>query len=553
MKITNLKVSSRLRLAFGVILLLLIGVAMLSWSSLATMKGRIDVVANENNVETILANKINLDLNLVARSVDNYILYNDMNTRKDILQRIATARKEMDASYSQLEAIIARENSSKAEHLFAEMTARRNEVRPLYNEALALIDAGKNDEATEFLRKTLQGPQDKWFAASQGMVDLQDAENKDLVDQTNTDYAVTLRSLAIAVVFAIATGGVLAWIITNGLLKQLGGEPGYAAEIAGKIAEGDLAVMIDMQPNDRSSLLFAIKIMHDNLAKIVGEVRSGTDAIAAESREIASGTLDLSARTEDQASSLEETASSMEELTSTVKQNAENARQANLLAVSASDVASKGGAVVAQVVGTMGSINASARKIVDIIGVINDIAFQTNILALNAAVEAARAGEQGRGFAVVAAEVRNLAQRSATAAAEIKTLIGDSVERVQAGTELVDQAGVAMQEIVESVKKVTDIMGEITVASREQTSGIEQINAAIAQMDHVTQQNSALVEETAAASEALQDQAAGLAQVVSVFRIGLKHADLSGRAPLIETRLHRNHHRLGAPRATPAQ
>lgn len=520
MKITNLKVSSRLALAFGAILFLLIGVAVLSWSSLAEMKTRIDVLANDNNVETILANRINLDLNLVARSVANYILYNDTNTRKDILKRIASARKDMDDSYKQLESIIEREHSPRAEQLFAEMKARRDEVRPHYNEALALIDAGKNDEAAGFLRQTLQPPQDKWFAASQGLVDLQDEENKDLVKQTNTDYASTLQSLGVAVLFAIAAGGTLAVIITRGLLKQLGGEPGYAAQIAGKIAQGDLAVVIDMRAGDNSSLLFAIKTMHDNLAKIVDEVRSGTDAIAAESRQIATGTLDLSARTEDQASSLEETASSMEELTGTVKQNAESARQANVLALTASDVASKGGAVVSQVVDTMGSINESARKIVDIIGVINDIAFQTNILALNAAVEAARAGEQGRGFAVVAAEVRNLAQRSATAAAEIKTLIGDSVEQVQVGSQLVDQAGLAMQEIVASVRKVTDIMGEITVASREQTTGIEQINAAIAQMDNVTQKNSALVEETAAASEALQDQAASLAQVVGVFKIG---------------------------------
>jgi methyl-accepting chemotaxis protein len=257
--------------------------------------------------------------------------------------------------------------------------------------------------------------------------------------------------------------------------------------------------------------------------KIVVQVRTGTDTIASASNQIATGNLDLSSRTEQQAASLEETASSMEELTSTVRQNADNARQADKLAQSASDVAGKGGAVVSEVVDTMGSINESSRKIVDIISVIDGIAFQTNILALNAAVEAARAGEQGRGFAVVASEVRSLAQRSAGAAKEIKTLIGDSVEKVDAGSKLVEQAGATMAEIVESIRRVTDIMGEITAATGEQAAGIEQINQAITQMDDVTQQNAALVEEAAAAAKALQDQAGGLSQLVSVFKVGAQY------------------------------
>jgi len=476
-------------------------------------------MCGEIGAYTLLANKINLDLNSVARSVGTYVLYTNTEIRQDALKRIVDARTDMDGAYRRLEAIIDNENSAKAEQLFTEMKRRRDEVRPLYNEAIAKINAGKTEQAIEFLQQSIRGPQDKWFAAAQGMVDLQESENQELLKQTNKEYGFTVRLLTVTVLLAVAAGCALAWIITRGLLQQLGGEPGYAAEIAGKIAKGDLAMTIIMAENDQSSLLFAIKIMHDSLAKIVGEVRAGTDTIAAESQQIADGTLDLSSRTEAQASSLEETASSMEELTSTVKQNADNALQANLLAVSASGIADKGGTVVSQVIQTMGSINASSKKIVDIIGVINDIAFQTNILALNAAVEAARAGEQGRGFAVVATEVRNLAQRSASAAKEIKSLIGDSVEKVRVGIQLVDQAGLSMQEIVESIKKVTDIMGGITVASQEQTSGIEQINIAITQMDQVTQQNSALVEETAAASESLQDQAASLAQVVSLFKI----------------------------------
>ncbi|NHZ90918.1 hypothetical protein F2P45_18095 [Massilia sp. CCM 8733] len=335
------------------------------------------------------------------------------------------------------------------------------------------------------------------------------------------DSAIHARLLRFSL-GALALAGVLLGIgllIGRGLLRQLGGEPAYAAGIARSIAEGDLSINIDLKHNDTSSLLHGIRTMRDDLAKIVMQVRMGTDTIATASSQIASGNLDLSSRTEQQASSLEETAASMEELTGTVKQNSDNARQANQLAATASDVAMQGGAVVAQVVDTMASINDSSRKIVDIISVIDGIAFQTNILALNAAVEAARAGEQGRGFAVVASEVRNLAQRSAAAAKEIKALIGDSVEKVSVGNKLVADAGGTMDNVVASVRRVTDIMAEISAASHEQSAGIAQVNQAIAQMDAATQQNAALVEEAAAAAESMQDQAARLSQVVGVFRL----------------------------------
>ncbi|MDP3672593.1 MAG: methyl-accepting chemotaxis protein [Telluria sp.] len=336
-------------------------------------------------------------------------------------------------------------------------------------------------------------------------------------DSASAAFDKTLVALIAIVMAASAVSCAIALWISRMIAVPLRG----AIVTAGRIAAGDLTstITVPRSKDETGQLMQALKEMNGGLVNVVEQVRLGTDIIASASSQIASGNLDLSSRTEQQASSLEETASAMEQLTSTVKQNGDNARQANQLAVSASDVAVKGGAVVAQVVATMGSINESAKKIVDIIGVIDGIAFQTNILALNAAVEAARAGEQGRGFAVVASEVRNLAQRSASAAREIKSLIGDSVEKVDAGSALVNQAGITMDEIVASVRRVTDIMGEIAAASGEQEAGIGQIHQAISEMDDVTQQNAALVEEAAAAATALKDQTANLVQVVSVFKL----------------------------------
>ena len=323
-----------------------------------------------------------------------------------------------------------------------------------------------------------------------------------------------------AIVLGLLVCAVVLFAISIVFMRATNRPLAEAIRVARAVAQGNLDNQIDVHSTDEfGQLMQAMKDMNASLVNIVSQVRTGTDTIATASSQIASGNLDLSSRTEEQASSLEETASSMEELTSTVKQNAENARQANQLVVSTADVAVKGGQVVGQVVDTMASIKQSSRKIADIIGVIDGIAFQTNILALNAAVEAARAGEQGRGFAVVASEVRNLAQRSAGAAKEIKTLIEDSVGKVDAGSELVDEAGKTMGEIVSSVKRVTDIMSEIAAASAEQSAGIEQVNQTVTQMDDATQQNTALVEEAAAAAESLQEQAGKLAEAVSVFKL----------------------------------
>jgi methyl-accepting chemotaxis protein len=380
---------------------------------------------------------------------------------------------------------------------------------------LALEQIVKADELTfasaDYFKQFTQAIDAQLALNEAALVELESMLHARMSALTTTMFML-LGGIALLSIAMAAVGFKIIHSVTEPLKKAVG--------IAGRIAAGDLTAQIDVESKDETGqLLQALKDMNASLTRIVGDVRQGTDAIATASGQIAAGNMDLSSRTEQQASSLEQTAASIEELSSTVAQNAEHARQANKLAVSASEVALKGGAVVAQVVQTMGSINDSSHKIVDIIGVINGIAFQTNILALNAAVEAARAGEQGRGFAVVATEVRQLAQRSAAAAQEIKTLIGTSVEKVDLGARLVDEAGATMKEIVASVKRVTDIMGEITTASQEQTSGIGQINQAVTKMEDVTRQNAALVEEAASAAESLHEQADHLAHAVSVFKL----------------------------------
>ena len=383
-------------------------------------------------------------------------------------------------------------------------------------DAARALEAGDWDLAQSILIKQINPT---YLKGQKAYKELQDGMSARNIQQSEELHA-ELRQLNILSIGAIVFAILLAAAATVYLVRAITGPLGAAVGLARRVADGDLSARIEVDSrNEFGQLLGALRDMTASLSGIVGEVRSGSDVIATASSQIAAGNMDLSSRTEQQASAIEETAASVEELTTTVRQNADNARQANNLAATASDVATRGGAVVAEVVDTMGAINESARKIVDIIAVIDGIAFQTNILALNAAVEAARAGEQGRGFAVVASEVRNLAQRSASAAKEIKALITDSVDKVDSGSRLVGQAGATMEDIVQSVRRVADIMAEITAATSEQSAGIEQIHQAISQMDQVTQQNAALVEEAASAAQSLQESAAGLAERVSVFRV----------------------------------
>ena len=385
------------------------------------------------------------------------------------------------------------------------------------NRTMGLANAGNYDDAIDNLAGDAATKFDTVHATIVELLELQREVAANVYAEAVDNFDNILMTTAITITLGVILAVILGYFLLRGIVTPLH----EAIAIANSVAAGDLSTRIELRGtvNGFDRLINALKAMNDNLADLVGKVRADADQIETAASEIAAGNSDLSQRTEEQASSLEETASSMEELTSTVKQNADNARQANQLATGASEVAVKGGAVVGQVVQTMSSINESSKKIVDIISVIDGIAFQTNILALNAAVEAARAGEQGRGFAVVATEVRTLAQRSAAAAKEIKELIGDSVSKVEDGTRLVDEAGATMNEIVNAVKRVTDIMSEISAASQEQSSGIEQVNQAVAQMDEVTQQNAALVEEAAAAAESMQEQAQALTQAVMVFKL----------------------------------
>ena len=522
----KMKVGTSLGLGFVLVLVLLIAVTLVGISRMSQIQDRLQRVVNVNNVETRLVIDMRALVNDRTVTLRNLSLLTDVGDMQPEIDRINEQTQKYSEAETKLSAMFENQPgiSDAEKALLAKIKDQEATALPLISKATQLFLANKPEDATKVMVKEVRPVQKAWLDALNELGTMEDDLSAKAATGAQDAFSVARTSMLTLGGLALLAGICAAYVITRSLQKQLGGEPGYASKIASQIAAGDLAGTIRIDPSDKTSLLVAMKAMRDSLVNIVGQVRIGTETIAVASGRIAEGNLDLSARTVQQASSLEKTASSMEQLTATVKQNADNALQANHLAASASEVARKGGAVVSQVVDTMGSINASARKIVDIIGVIDAIAFQTNILALNAAVEAARAGEQGRGFAVVATEVRNLAHRSAAAAKEIKVLIDDSVARVETGSKLVEQAGSTMEDVVDSVRRVTDIMSEITAASQDQSAGIAQINQAIIEMDNVTQQNTALVEQAAMAAQSLQDQAAEVANVVSIFKMDEIHA-----------------------------
>jgi methyl-accepting chemotaxis protein len=513
MKISNLKIGIRLGLGFGLVLVLMIALALIGISRMAKIEQSLDGIVNENNVMTKSAFEMRQSVLSIGLATRNLALMTDEKQKERESDRIFDDRDEYASYVENLERLMT---SEKGKEVLAKIAAAKGATDPLTDKVIDLLNEDKQEEAVKVLVNEVWPNQRKWLGAMDELVRMLDKMADTAVEEARASYKSALILTWALGGAALVIGLGAAWLVTRSITRPLN----EAVGVARRVAQGDLTGDVQVKSKDEAGqLMQALKEMNDSLVNIVAQVRSGTETMTTASIEIASGNLDLSSRTEQQASSLQETASSMEELTSTVKANADNAKQANVLAQSASEVAVKGGDVVEQVVDTMHSINESAKKISDIISVIDGIAFQTNILALNAAVEAARAGEQGRGFAVVAAEVRNLAQRSAGAAKEIKVLIEDSVHKVGVGSKLVDQAGATMHEVVASVKRVTDIMDEISSASNEQTAGIEQINQAITQMDEVTQQNAALVEQSAAAAEAMQEQAANLAQVVNVFKL----------------------------------
>jgi methyl-accepting chemotaxis protein len=509
----KLKIGIRLGLGFGAVLLMLALVIGLGISRLSELYEGTDQIVNQHYPKVLLAQRVQDDFDHTARALRNIMLSSGPGLIARELASIVEARKDISATLGKLDPLI---QSAAGRQSFKAIQDARAAYVVLLEQFLQLQAEGKKDEALAILLGSLDKAQSAYTDSLVALITHQSEQMEAGRQRAEDTYYSGRILLGAAGLIALILGALLARVISRSITQPLI----RAVGVAQAVAAGDLTSRVEIVAQDETGqLLQALSDMNTHLQNIVGQVRSGTETIASASGQIASGNMDLSSRTEQQAGSLEETASSMEQLTSTVKQNGDNARQANALAASASDVAVRGGAIVSQVVETMGSINESSRKIADIIGVIDGIAFQTNILALNAAVEAARAGEQGRGFAVVASEVRNLAQRSAGAAKEIKELIVDSVEKVEAGSKLVNQAGATMDEIVASVKRVTDIVGEITAAGHEQEVGIEQINKAISQMDTVTQQNAALVEEAAAAAGALQELADNLAQVMAVFKV----------------------------------
>jgi methyl-accepting chemotaxis protein len=521
MNFSKMKVGKRLGLGFALVLVLLIAVMVLGIFRMGQIQGRLEKIVSVSNVERRLV----IDMRAIV--YDRMVSLRNLTllTEADYMVRDLAKIKEQSKNYAEAEQKLAAmftaesDTSQEEKTLLAKLKEQAAAAESLPAQAQALGLANDLETATIALIRKLRPVQQKWLDTLDEMVVLEDKLNTQAAEDAELEFTNARIMMLLLGGIALLVGIAAAVVITRSILRQLGGEPDYAALIASQIAAGDLAAVIETRPGDETSLLVEMKAMRDSLVSIVGQVRIGTDTIATASSEIATGNLDLSNRTEQQASSLEKTTSSMKELTMTVKQNADNAREANQMAATASEIARQGGVVVSQVVDTMSSINESSKKIVDIISVIDGIAFQTNILALNAAVEAARAGEQGRGFAVVASEVRNLAQRSAAAAKEIKTLIGISVEKVAIGTKLVGQAGVTIEEVVSSVTQVTEIIAEISSASQEQSSDLAAINHSIIEMDSMTQQNAALVEQAAAAAQSLQDQAAELAKVVSIFKL----------------------------------
>jgi methyl-accepting chemotaxis protein len=515
--LANTKISSRLALSFGVVILLFVGTGLLNIAHMRSLNQNVDVIVTDMFPKTTLFNQLIKNLDTLEITARNVLIYDDEKASAEALASIVRLQEKNERDLEYVDGIL----SPKGRELNAILRSKDKKYSASLNQFMQFISVGNKPEAARLLLGRLGTERQDYGDGLRQMLGIGEGllkkTGKDIEMQYRNSIVITTALTLSAITLAVACG---IWV-TRSITRPLN----QAVEIAGTVASGDLSSRIVVARSDETGrLLTALNSMNASLVTIVEQVRARTETIRVATTEIAAGNHDLSNRTEQQAGSLEETASAMEQLTVTVKKNTENAQQARQLAISTSGVAAKGGTAVGDVIDTMRSIDDSSKKIANIIGVIDGIAFQTNILALNAAVEAARAGEHGRGFAVVASEVRNLAQRSATAAKEIKQLIGDSVKKVDDGTRLVEQAGDTMREMVASVRRLTTIVEEISTASAEQSIGIGEVNQAIAQMEQTTQQNAALVEQAAAAAQSLHDQTTGLSEIVSTFRLAGHHS-----------------------------
>lgn len=511
----NMKTSIRLGLAFGFLVFLCALSGAIGWRQLGVVNENLDHIVSDSNVKLAMAQDIATEVRIGIDSIKNSMIVQDKNAVDAALKEGLASEQRF---FKKREELLRIATDAESRGLVRSIFEANDKAQPDFDRFVQLGQEGKREEAGAWLVAKAAPSMQELQDSITRFIEFQTGRNTALHEQSKRDFERAELLLLGSVLASLVFGTFAGVGVTSSLTQALGAEPSELGDVTDQVANGDLTTPLSVRMGDTSSVMAAMHRMQTSLTKVVSVVQQGSETVSTASAEIAQANNDLSARTESQASALEETAASMEELSSTVKQNADNARQANQLAQNASTVAIQGREVVTQVVDTMKGINDSSKKIADIISVIDGIAFQTNILALNAAVEAARAGEQGRGFAVVASEVRSLAGRSADAAKEIKALITASVERVEQGTVQAGQAGATMTEVVSSIRRVTDIVGEISAASSEQSQGVTQIGEAIQQMDFATQQNAALVEEMAAATSSLKNQAQDLVSSVAIFK-----------------------------------
>nr|WP_268907258.1 methyl-accepting chemotaxis protein [Dickeya zeae] len=531
-----MKLNTMIGAGFAVVIIIGFLVATFGKIQLRELSSDIQLLSQNRIVKLLLIQSYKDNMIVVTNSVRNMVMLTDVT-------KMSQERKKIDESVEKNAAIITKLKAMSSDSTGQRLIAHLADVRPdavaALSKAIALAQSNRNEEARNVILNEMQPAQDKLIAAIDEIVTYQKTATTDLADDAENLSDSAGNTMFTLAIVAMLIGALISWLITRHVKGTLGGEPAEAARIARQIAQGNLSLAIPLQANDTHSLLAALEMMRRSLSHIVDQVRQSSYAIAMGTSEIASGTNDLSQRTEEQAASLQQTAASMEQISNAVSHNVEIVHHVTELANNANSTAGKGNDVVNNVISVMNDINSSSQKIVDIIQLIDSIAFQTNILALNAGVEAARAGEEGKGFAVVASEVRSLAQHAASAAHDIKTLITESVQKIETGADLVNNAGSTMSDILQQTKQVAELIGEIGLSTSEQQLGISQINTAVAQLDQVTHQNAALVEESATATDSLNHQAAHLVDVIKVFvveeTISRKRLDMNDPVTIADT------------------